>query len=613
MPWKQCVIGAAGFGVVLVHFLLFMIFFYNPRHSLGHDYGIVLPQLLDGYFWFRNNGIDDVFWFTPALCGGVPAFPHPIHFYYSVPQFLTFITNPLNAVAFTFIIFGAAGFWGFYFLLRRILLTGVTLSFFGGVLFLFNGFYVYRLAIGHLTYHSFMLIPWCALFLLLPAKNSHRQNLLRSICFSIITGIMMGYMIYSGLQTVLPPVFLSIVLVCLTAGLFLENRFDIRSFVIRLMMALLVMAGLSAAKVSAVLHFLHQMPRTHYPLPQFPELADLMMVMVKSLFFFPAWEQAQASMVNMQLILNRHEFEFGLTVVPLVFLLIGLVYLIYRGVRKQVRMSARGMLLCSGVLLICLLPIVVNVYTPGWNRFLKQVPLINSSTQFTRWFCMYIPFLVLLTAMVVNRLPVLNRRQVMVSVLGMGCVIAVNAHTDETYYVDQPYSPMWIVNAYDGVRNTDADPAITNIAVCMNADGRIGGPAYRNDSIVYGQSQFLCYDSMFGYGLESFPVQTLEPGSVFKETGGRLNMKNPACYVFPEANGCLPGEHFTIDEKAAVIAFTHYRPYPFHISMVQKGANCLTLLSLMGVSMFLVFCWIRETVVFWQRKTGSRAGMPEGC
>ncbi|MDY6822986.1 MAG: hypothetical protein SWH68_04190 [Thermodesulfobacteriota bacterium] len=597
----------------MVHFFLFVGFFYNTRHTLGHDYGIILPQLLDGYFWFRNNGLDDVFWFSPAFCGGVPAFPHPIHFYYCVPQFLTFIMSPLNAVVFTFFIFAAIGFWGYYFLLLRISSAGVMLSFFGGVLFLFNGFYVYRMAIGHLNYHAFMLVPWCALLFLIPTPSGSRKARFFGIYAIVMAGCFLGYMIYSGLQTVLPPVFLSVLLLCLTAGLFLGDRFDFRSFALRVAGAVMVMLGLAAAKLSGVFHFLQQVPRTYYPLPQFPDLTDLLMVLVKSLFFFPAWQQARTSMVNMQLNLNRHEFEFGVTAVPLLLMGAGLIYLLFGFLRKRTGPSKKGGALFAMVLVLCLLPIALNFYSPGWSRLLKQIPLLASSTQCTRWFCMYIPFVILLTIMAVQRVPWLKRFQVIVAVLGMGCVVGWNGWVDKTYYMEQLYSPTWVVLAYEEVRDGKREPAITDISVCMDKDGKMGGPVYRNDAIVMGYSQLFCYDSMFGYGLEGFPLKTLEPGSVFKTTNGRLNLKNPACYVFPGANNCEPGAHFTIDEADAATAFTRYRSFPFEISKLQKGANLLTLSTLIAVCGVVLFYWTWRTVAFGRRRIVSREGAQAGC
>src|SRR3989338_4882337 len=78
--------------------LIFGKFFPTQKGTLGHDYAHVLPDLLDGYFWFTNNGLFEPFWFTPAFCGGQPQLADPASVYYSVAQLLTFILNPLTSL-----------------------------------------------------------------------------------------------------------------------------------------------------------------------------------------------------------------------------------------------------------------------------------------------------------------------------------------------------------------------------------------------------------------------------------------------------------------------------------------------------------------------------------
>ena len=130
-------------GVILVGFyhLIFAPFYPNLQGKLGHDYALFLPKLLDGYFWYRANGLFAVPWFTPAFCGGIPLFPDPQSVYYSLPQWLSFVTDPLTSVYLTLLLFAALGFVGFYFLLRWVFRTTPWTALLGAGLFLFNGFY----------------------------------------------------------------------------------------------------------------------------------------------------------------------------------------------------------------------------------------------------------------------------------------------------------------------------------------------------------------------------------------------------------------------------------------------------------------------------------------
>jgi len=255
--------------------------------------------------------------------------------------------------------------------------------------------------------------------------------------------------------------------------------------------------------------------------------------------------------------------------------------------------------------LLLLLPIALNYYTPAWNRFLKTVPVIASSTQCTRWFCMYIPVLTLLTGVAAVKTPFWRRSHKTIAVAGIAGIIALNLTADKSYYQQESYSPLPIMSTYYKVRWEKWEPAITKIGVCTDRYGRPGISVQRDDSLVVGVSQMWCYDSVFGYGLENLPFKQLEVGSVFKEKNGYLNIKNPACYVFPEVNDCLPGDHFKICEQKKAMAFTHYRPYDFEMTFLQKIANRVTVISLFLAGAFLVFFAGGAGLAFWRQRTGS--------
>ncbi|MEW6076551.1 MAG: hypothetical protein AB1724_01935 [Thermodesulfobacteriota bacterium] len=615
---KKAVAGLASGGLLACYGLIFSGFFPIASGGLGHDFVLGLPQLLAGYFWFRNNGLSSVLWFSPFICGGVPAFPHPIHFFYSVPQFLSFVIDPFSAVMLNLLIFAAAGFWGHYLLARRLFAAHASTSFFCAAVFLFNGFYAYRYVIGHFLFHSFMLIPWCVLLLSDPRLDEGRDRLRRNLAAGTAVALLLSYMVYSTLQNLMPAVLLSIAAAGLICGLGLGRRFSVRAWAARFAFAGVLALGISAAKLSAVYHFLRHVPRTGYALPQFTGLADLLIVLVQSLFFSPAWERARQSMINMQFALKQHEFEFGLTPVPLVILCVGgisLVWSLRAGERKDFAWmrGRKNLTILAVIFLMLCLPVILNYHTPAWNRFLKTLPIIGSSTQCTRWFCMYIPVITILTAIIAGNVSWLKKYHKTVAVTGVAGVLLLNLIADKSYYRQETYSPLPIMAMYYNVKRGLWEPVITDIGVCTDETGRPGLPIFRNDSLIFGQSQMLCYDSAFGYRLENLPVRQLSPGSVFKETDGFLNIKNPACYVFPEENGCRPGDHFTVAQKDQVVAFTRYRPYDFKMPPAQKIANRLTLASLFMAVLLLVWGGLGRRPACRRQKTGSTAENPTSC
>jgi len=612
---KKTVIGTTGSVIIVCYLYIFSGSFPMVRGGLGHDFTLGLPQLLSGYFWFRNNGLSSVFWFSPFICGGVPAFAHPIHFFYSVPQFLSFAVDPFTAVMLNFVLFAAAGFWGHYFLARRLFSTSASIAVLCATLFLFNGFYAYRYIIGHFLFHSFMLIPWCVLLLSDPGLNTGSEWLRKNIGACTAVALMLSYMVHSTLQNLMPPVLLSIVTASLICGLVLGDRFSIKGWAARFFFSSILALGISAAKLSAIFHFLSNVPRTGYPLPQFMHLSDLLKVLVQSLFLSPAWERAQQGLSSMPFTLKQHEFEFGLSLVPLIILVAGgfsflWSFLVKRNARLLPLGNARSISLLAVAGLMLLLPVAINYYTPAWNRFLKTIPIIGSSTQCTRWFCMYIPVITILTATVAHKTELFRRFHTTLAVIGVCSVLFFNLTTDKSYYQQETYSPLPIMSMYYKVKRGEWEPVITDVSICTDAYGRPGIPVFRNDSLIFGQSQLLCYDSAFGYGLENLPFKQLSPGSVFKEKDGFLNIKNPACYVFPEANNCRPGDHFTVEEKDKATAFTGYRPYAFKVSGLQKVANGLSIFSLFVAGVLLAWYLAGAAGVFWQQKTESTVENP---
>ena len=66
-------VGVTGLLAVLLvaYQRIFVHILVSPDGSMGHDYGLFLPTLLSGYFWYRANGLTEVPWFTSAQCGGL--------------------------------------------------------------------------------------------------------------------------------------------------------------------------------------------------------------------------------------------------------------------------------------------------------------------------------------------------------------------------------------------------------------------------------------------------------------------------------------------------------------------------------------------------------------
>ncbi len=578
----------SGVLLLLIYHVTFHSFFPNQHGFLGHDYGLFLPKLLDGYFWYHHNGLFAVPWFTPGFCGGIPLLPDPQSLYYSLPQFLTFVMNPLTGVYVTFLVFAGLGFLGFYVLLRRVFGTGPWAALLGSGLFLFNGFYAHRIIIGHLTYHPFMLIPWVAFFLLRPLPVPPHDRRVRLAFDGIMAGLALAYMFQSGMVNVALPALVSIVLLDLIYGIL---RGEPQRFWTRLVLAGGVSLGLSSAKLVAGLAYLRNFARDTYPLPGTERLVDAAAMVLRSLFVGPTHEFAEHVFVNGVWKLGRHEFEFSVTVVPLLLVIIGALSWIHQA-RTQAEppvLEPKQWLRLAMALVLLSLPIVLNYHTPGWHTVLKQLPILKNSSTLIRWVSLYIPVVIVLAGLSVEHARLLRHHQSLVVSLGLFAVVVLTGQADRTYYHNERFKPGPVLATYDEVRHGQWRPAIeevTLLATRKTSDGTtfIGG----NSVVARGGSQLICYEPLFGYRLEAFRVKSLRAGPVMRILEGVFNLKNPACYVYPQANGCRPGDHFSVAQQEAAEAFVHYRPFPFRMPVWQEAANRINLATLFGVPVFLI-------------------------
>jgi hypothetical protein len=95
----------------------------------------------------------------------------------------------------------------------------------------------------------------------------------------------------------------------------------------------------------------------------------------------------------------------------------------------------------------------------------------------------------------------------------------------------------------------------------------------------------LCYWPTFGYRLENFPAGPLQLGATLEEAApGVLNVKNPACYVFPRENACVPGDHFRTAQRDDAARFLRYEPFPFARSARQIVSDGVSLAALVLVA-----------------------------
>jgi len=575
---------------IAAYLWIFLPFLPSAGIPGGHDYALHLPNMLAGEYWFRQNGPFAVPWFSPAHCAGVPYLADLNTAYYALPQWASFLLGPTTAVRASFVLFAFLGASGFYALLRARFTASPWAAAVAALLFMFSGFFTYRMILGHLTFHPYALAPWLAWAVL--ADGGTAQGRLQRVWPALAGGVMFAYMFHAGMVHGIAPLALSVAVIVLLHG---ERHGHRLGPWLALAGAAALALALSAQRLFAALAFLQNFPRNEYPLPGFANLFDALRIALQALFWRPPAAAAQPLLANMDLPLEQHEWEYGLGPAAALLLLAALA---------SVRWRARRWRTLVAMALVLALPLVLNWYQPAWHAFLKSQPLLGSSSNLVRWFALYIPIVALGAGLAIDRVLKADGQRALVAVGVALATIAWNWSADRDYYRAQGYDPAAIENAWRAVNAGAPVPAITTLSVRVDKAGQLAVPIDRNDDLARGYSQLLCYQPMFGYGLERLPFGALRPGPALADVGnGTLNLKNPACYLFPAANGCVPGGHFRVAQRAAAEDFLRYRPFPFERPTWQRAADAVTILALLAVVAALALA----AVLRWRRRASERA------
>lgn len=552
---------------------VFGSYFPLPNGLMGHDYALTLPAFEDGYLWFRNNGFLTPPWFTPSFCAGQPYFADPQSIFYSIPQFMVFVSNPLSAVYASILLFAGLGFWGSYVLGRRTFGLSIWSALVVAIVFMFNGFYSHRMIVGHFGYQPYMLVPWVAWLLIGPSDS----NKLKTWASTIAAGLLIAYWLQAGLTTLMVPAGLSVVaLGCL--AVFRDDK-ALPTMILRGMAASLIALGISAAKLSANIALMSHFARDYYPLPGIDGFAEALKFIFEALFYSSehVYQQVTPYWRNMQWAAMPHELAYGITIVPLVVLFLGgALRLIDRSRnRRAVAVSGYHVFVAIILGLILVLPLALIYYTPGWNSILKQLPLIGSTTSPFRWLIIYIPVLAMLSGMAAEARPSFAK------IAALLCVVAIpalNALENREFYQQQNYDPTAVLEFDQAVRSGSTRPAIHAIAFPKSPDG---GTIIDNSLFTQGLSPLVCYNPLFGYRQEKYSVGSLGPGDVFSVRQDEyLNFRNPACLVFPSENQCSVWSSFERKDIRNLEDFVDYKPFSFKVSVLQRVCNVLSEVSL---------------------------------
>ncbi len=534
----------------------FITSFYPPAGgTLGADYPHHFARMASTELFLRNNGFTHIPWFTPAFCAGSFHFVNPIDASISLPQLISIFSNPLTAVWLSHIFFVFIGGISAYRLSRSrpfslqpwpALLVAST--------FAANGFYAAHLVNGHLNFHPFMLAPAIAWLLIRP----HWQSWFAA-------GALAAMVILSGGVHLVVPIAISTLIIYFMANLIEPIRWQ--EMTGRLLLAITTSIVLCLSKVTVAVALSQNTPRDLYMIPGLDSFTEAILLPFISLVGY--WDMMPNSLQG-DWHLASHEFDASIG--PFVFLPI--CYGCYHALRNTPAKCLVGLLFGA---LIYILVAMANFYHPIVQQVLEAIPLVNQSSTLFRWYAAFLIAVPLLAGLSLGLLPSPRK-----DILCIGLILCTTGWQmlrtlPWTKFPTVDLNPLLV--DLDRSRQEGVRP-ITTLAVKLTKAGK-PAPVSPDRDIYFmqGKVELFCADPIFGYRNELLRIDNLQIGDVTQQVGQELNLKNPACYVFPKENRCQPGDNFRPDQIDQMLRFIHFLDWSFVMPNYQKGANYISLIG----------------------------------
>ncbi|HIJ84782.1 MAG: hypothetical protein HW380_3735 [Magnetococcales bacterium] len=585
-PWMPG-FGIAGF-MLLAYYSVFSDFFPNRQDLLGRDHAITLPHLLDGNLWLNGNGFFSFPWFTPSFCAGIPAFADPGNLFYSLPQWLTLFLDPLRSVHMTLYFFAILGLFGFYLLLNRSFLLSSPTAWMGAVLFMFNDYFAYRMVIGQINCHAFMLTPWIA-WLLTRSNTSPKSDLPNIAAASLL----LAYVVWSGALFLVLPMLIALMIIGLTHGL--NHPSPKKIFWTRLGATLLLAAALSAAKWWPGVQLLQHLGPAPTPLAFINGLDNALLLLAASLFFSPMDPKNLVTYaVDPSIPMETYNHAFGVTIIPLVLLFLALGAWVYRrrNSKQRVPLPRHHLTQATAIVILAFIPLSLGTYSALWDPLLRQAPILREGMPLIHSWSVFISCVILWSCLAYDRMPWTRCQRQEQAFAAILCVLAIQFTTHREFLHQENYNPNPILLFYHTEKPPEWTPQIQQITQTIDQQTEmVALPVERNNVMIVGASILFCNHPLFS-SLSRFPFDPIKIGPVFNLTHAGFNMKNPACYLAPLENQCKMGDHFQEGQREFLEKFIHYRPFPFRKPYGQDRAEWISLVAFFAL--FIVLVWTKQ-------------------
>jgi len=564
----------------------------------GHDYAYFLPRLYDNHLFYLRNGLA-IKEYTASFCAGVFEFANPQSLAISIVQFSSALFGPEVGLRISFIFYSLVGGFGLlacarYWGLSR---NAATLS---GMLVVFGSFLLARVIVGHVTFLNFGLVPAISALLLFGSVAFVERRISQSMLLSGLAVLLIASLVYGGSGVLIPQMALSVFLIIVICrGLYLPFARLLIYYTSILIFAL----ALSAPKLEAMASLLGTLDRSFYPLPGFP-LYRIPEVLFHTVFWIPDENYLNSIMKNSQFGMGFHEWSYSVTPF-LVPLLVAGFYLRWKQnsykfniLWSWVRLANPSTIILAVLLL---LPILFNLYEENWNEFLKSTPILGSSSNLIRWLCLYS----LAICLWVGKIWDGPKQLGVLSLSILAIVLSTSQYVIMKRYVSatQNYDPSVIISAWE----QEPPKLLENIGapVITNADGskKIVYLTNQDHMFIQGFSNALCYEPLFGYRLEAMNKSGLNLAPITSRIQpDNLNVRNPACYVYPADNQCSPGDNFKVDQITQIQRLLKYGDPSLATSSRRQISN--------NIALFSILIWLLLMAIFSYREVSLRHRKP---
>ena len=573
------------FTIFVIHQYIFLQFFPNSKGLVGHDYQQFIPNFIFGKIWFKNNFLS-VPWFSPSFCCGIPFFADPQTMYYSIPQIIYIIFDPIFALKTFFFTLSGFAYVGMYLLINKNFKLNSYTALLCASLFLFNGFFVYRAIAGHAAYLSYIFVPLYCFFLIKSLENKLNK------IYLVLSAIVFANFFHSGSGPIILIIFTSILTILLLYA-HLENSIKIfLNFILSLLLGTLI----SLAKITSSLFFLNNFPR-QYTATEFDSLFSFIKVFFMSFFFKPNQKDFNESITSM-FPFGLHEMEYSVSIIPII--LICFIFLIDKKYFKFNYYNIRFIFL---IVVVFFIPILLNVNFLNQFQIISKIPVLSSTWVQFRWMAIYILPIIIISGLLVENFKIKHQYKKYLAIVLVALLLIQNLIKDNSWHFeDQKYN---IKNAMSFSSKIDKglDPEIIGPAILMDKSGNPKKIDNKNDMFFFSYSPLLCYQAIFGYGLEKLNTKQIRFNSKqilqdesFIYYSNKLSEKdnhfmffNPSCFLFPKENQCLPGDTFKLSEKKQLINFTNYKKFDFKKNKIQVFSNYISIFSLIISFLYLLY------------------------